>query len=138
LALGVGDGTVKLVLLVKCYTDHSLVSAYIRVGKYIIRLIVIGIVLLVLSGVGNIISLGYEFTPLLIVKIVLVAAIFVIGIYIDNAVEPKFVKFAPAAGAPPSAEFLQIQKKFLALEATADSLFYIVLIICTLFFMALI
>jgi hypothetical protein len=128
LALGAGSATVKLVLLLKCSADHAFVPAYIRVSRLITRLIILGLLLLTLSGIGWLL-LGYPLTPLLIVKLVLVAAIWVLGPVIDNIVEPKFHKLAPAPGALPSPAFVRIHKQYLTLEVIATLLFYIIIVI---------
>jgi hypothetical protein len=131
LALGAGAATVKLVLLLKCRADPAFVPVYIGVAKLITRLIVLGLALLTLSGIGWLL-LGYRFTPLLVVKVVLVAAIWVLGPFIDNVVEPKFQTLAPRAGEPAAAAFLLIQKQYLSLELIASLLFYIVIVLWVL------
>jgi len=88
LALGVGAGTAKLVLLLKCRNDPSFVDVYLRVVRPLTRLIILGLILLTLSGIGWLL-LGYSSTPLLIVKLFLVAAIWILGPVIDNSIEPK-------------------------------------------------
>ena len=128
LALGVGSATVKLVLLLKCRADYAFVPAYITVARVITRQIILGLVLLTLSGIGWLL-LGYSFTPLLIVKVVLVAAIWVLGPVIDNVVEPKFYKLAPAPGALPSPPFVRVLKQYLTLEVIATLLFYTIIVI---------
>jgi len=128
LALGVGAATVKLGLLLKCNADRSFVPVYIKVAKLITRQIVVGLALLTLSGIGWLL-LGYQFTTLLIVKVVLVAAIWVLGPVIDNVVEPKFQKLVPGPGEPASPAFIRIQEQYLALEVIATLLFYIIIVI---------
>lgn len=127
-ALGAGSATVKLVLLLKCSADHAFVPAYSTVARLITRQIILGLVLLTLSGIGWLL-LGYPLTPLLIVKIILVAAIWVLGPVIDNLVEPKFHKLAPAPGARPSPSFVRIHKQYLTLEFIATLLFYAIIVI---------
>lgn len=128
LAIGLGAATVKLVLLFKCRADGTFVPTYLEVAKPITRQIVLGLVLLALSGIGFLL-LGHSFTPRLIVKIVLVAAIFILGPVIDNVVEPKFRRLAPVPGQPASAEFIRARQQYLALDLLAGLLFYAVLII---------
>jgi hypothetical protein len=119
---------VKLVLLLKCGADHAFVPAYITVARLITRQIILGLVLLTLSGIGWPL-LGYPFTPLLIVKGVPVAAIWVLGPVIDNVVEPQFHKLAPAPGALPSPPVVRIYKRYLTLEVIATLLFYTIIVI---------
>jgi hypothetical protein len=128
LALGVGAATVKLVLLTRCNSNPEFVSCYIKVSKPITRIIILGLILLSLSGIGWIV-LGTLFTPLFIVKLALVLVIWVVGPVIDNVFEPKFMKLAPEPGKKATPEFIQIQKKLLILEILATSLFYAITVI---------
>ncbi len=131
LAVGVGAATVKLVLLLRCRADHAFVPAFVKVVKPITRQIVLGLLLLTLSGIGWLV-LGYGFTPKLVVKLVLVGVIWVLGPVIDNVVEPRFLKLAPAAGEGVSAEFVHAQRQYVAIEAVATGLFYAVIFIWVL------
>lgn len=128
LAWGVGGATVKVVLLLRCKADPAFASTYFKIAKPITRQIVLGVVLLASSGGGWLI-LGYPFTTPLIVKLVLVAGILLLGSIIDNVVEPKFQRLAPAAGEPPSPGFVQVQKQHFALEILATLLFYAIVVI---------
>jgi hypothetical protein len=131
LALGVGAATVKLTLLLRCHADHTLVPVYVKVTKPITRQIVLGIILLTLSGIGWLL-LAYPITMRLVLKLILVGAIWVLGPVIDNVVEPKFRKLAPAAGEAASPEFIRIQKQYLTLEAVATGLFYVIIMMWVL------
>jgi hypothetical protein len=128
LALGVGAATVKLTLLLKSKHDRAFLPVFIAADKPVTRLIIIGLALLTLSGVGWLLR-GFPFTPLLIVKLVLVGAIWVLGPVIDNVVRPKFQELAPAPGESASQEFVQIQQRYLALEVIATGLFYVIVVI---------
>jgi hypothetical protein len=127
LAISVGAATVKLVLLLKCKFNYDLVPAYLKVAKSITQLIILGMILLTLSGIGWLL-LGYPFTSELILKLILFAVIWILGPVIDNVVEPKLHKFAPATDQQASPEFVQILKKYLTLEVIATGLFYIILV----------
>lgn len=131
LALGAGAATVKLVLLLTCNADTAFVPTYLSVSKPITRLIVLGIILLTLSGIGWM-FLGYAFSARLVVKIILVAAIWVLGPLIDNVVEPRYRRLAPASGAPASAVFVRVQREYLAWETAATLLFYVIIVIWVL------
>ena len=131
LAIGVGAATVKLVLLFKCKIDHNLVNVFVKVSKPVTQLIIFGLILLTLSGIGWII-LGYSFTSLLIVKIVIVAAIWIIGPLIDNVIEPKFNKLAATEDQHNTSEFVKILNKYLMMEVLATGLFYVIIIIWVL------
>jgi len=127
LALGVGAATVKLVLLIKCTTDHTFVATFNKVARLITRQIILGLILLTLSGIGLVLR-GYPFTPLLTFKVALVAVIWVLGPIIDHVAEPKFRQLAPEPGERPSPEFAVAQKRYLLLEVIATLLFYIVIV----------
>jgi hypothetical protein len=127
LALGAGAATVKLVLLLRCSADRSFVPVYLEVARLITRQIIVGMGLLTLSGIGWL-FLGYRLSPLLIVKLVLVGAIWVMGPFIDNVVEPRFRKLAPAPGEEASPAFVQARKQYAAVEAIATGLFYVIIV----------
>lgn len=125
LALGVGCATAKLTLLIRCKADHTFVPTYVAVARPVTRLIILGLTMLTLSGVGWLL-VGYPITPLLVVKLVLVAAIWLLGPVIDNVVEPRFRQLAPAPGESASTAFLRIQRDYLVLEIVATGLFYVI------------
>jgi hypothetical protein len=131
LALGVGCATAKLRLLLRCKADHAFVPAYVAATKPVTQLIVLGLALLTLSGVGWLL-IGYPFTPLLVAKLALVGAIWVMGPIIDNVVEPKFQKLAPRPGESASPAFVRIQQRYLLLEVIATGLFYVIVVMWVL------
>ena len=131
LALGLGCATAKLTLLTRCRADPGFVPTYVAVARPVTRLIISGLAMVTLSGIGWLL-IGYPLTRLLLVKLVLVGAIWVIGPVIDNVIEPKFVRLAPAAGEPSSPAFLRIQRQYLWLEATATGLIYVIVIMWVL------
>lgn len=123
LALGLGAATVKLILLLKAKADPEFVPAFLKVVRLITKPIILGLILLTLSGAARA-FLGYPLRPLLIFKIVLVVAIWAIGPIIDNVVEPKFQRLAPAPGQSATPAFMRVLNQYVALEVTADVLFY--------------
>jgi len=130
LTLAVGCATAKLTLLLRCRADRAFLPAYLAVVRPVTRLIIVGLALLTLSGVGWL-FFGRQLTPLLDVKLVLVAAIWVLGPIIDNAVEPKFRDLAPSSAGTASAEFLRIERRYLGLEIVATGLFYVIVVMWT-------
>lgn len=128
LALGLGSATAKLTLLLRCKADPAFVVVFLKVTKPLTRQIVLGLALLVVSGIGWI-FLGYPFTPLLITKLVLVGAIVVMGPIIDHVVEPEFEELAPETGEAPIPEFIRVQARYLGLEMVATALFYLIVVI---------
>jgi hypothetical protein len=131
LALGIGSATAKLILLIKCTADSAFVPVYLKVTKPLTRQIVLGLILLTLSGIGWLLD-GYPFTPLLVVKISLVAVIWVLGPIIDNVVEPEFRKLAPMPGESASPAFNRTQQRYLLLESVATGLFYLIIVMWVL------
>ncbi len=131
LVLGVGCATAKLALLIRCKSDLAFLPAYIAVSRPVTRLIIVGLVMLTVSGLGWLL-LGYPFTTLLVVKMCIVGAIWVLGPLIDNVFEPKFRKLAPAPDESASPAFLRIQQRYLLLEVAATGLFYVIIVIWTL------
>ena len=92
LALGLGAATTKTVLLLRCGADAELIAAYLRVRRFVTRVIITGLALLVVSGAGFFLVGFFSLGADLIFKLVLVAALFVLGPVIDNVVEPRFAK----------------------------------------------
>lgn len=131
LSLAVGAATVKLVLLLKCRSNSELVQVFIKVVKPITQLIITGLILLTLSGIGWLL-VGYSFTTLLVYKIILVVAIWILGPVIDNVIEPKFIKLAPASGQQITPEFSAALNKYLGMELIATGFFYVIIIIWVL------
>ena len=125
LALALGAASVKVALLLRCKVDRSFIDTYLKVVRPITRQLIACLVLLTLTGVGWLL-LGYPLTRLLWVKLALVATIWVLGPIIDNVAEPRFRRFAPVAGASPSAEFVRAERAYLALETTATATFYFI------------
>ena len=132
LAIGLGAATAKLVLLFRCHADAAFVPTYLAVVRPITRQIILGLVLLLISGIGFM-AIGHSFTPRLATKLVLVAAIFVLGPVIDNVVEPRFRVLAPRPGTDASPEFVRVLTQYLALELLATGLFYAVVVIWVVF-----
>lgn len=127
LSLAVGAASAKLVLLFRCRSDVSSVPVFTRTTRLLTRQIILGMVLLTLSGIGWLV-LGYPITTRLVVKLVLAAALWVIGPVIDNVVEPAFLKGIPEAGAPSSPTFLAAHRRYLMVEFGATLTFYVTIV----------
>jgi len=131
LALGIGCATVKLTLLLRCRGDAAQIPAYLAVARPVTRLLISGLALLTLSGIGWLLY-GYPFTQILVVKLFLVGAIWVLGPVIDNVAEPKFKELAPGPGEPASPEFIRIRRTYILLEIAATGLFYVIIVMWVL------
>jgi hypothetical protein len=125
LAWAVGAATVKLALLARCQRDRSFIQVYLEVIGPVTRQLVAGLIALTLSGMGWLL-VGHPLTRILVVKLVLVAAVWVIGPVIDNIAEPRYRRLAPAAGQAVSLEFVRAERAYVALEAVATGLFYVI------------
>lgn len=125
LAWALGAASVKVALLLRCQRDRSFIQAYLEVVASVTRQLVAGLVLLTLSGVGWLL-LGYPLTRTLVIKLALVAAVWVMGPVIDKMAEPRFRRLAPAAGEAVSPEFVRAEKAYVALEAAATGMFYLI------------
>lgn len=130
LVLGLGSATVKVVLLWRCRASSAFAPVYLQVVRPITRLLILGLALLTLSGIGWLL-LGYPFTPLLVTKLVLVAALWVLGPVIDNVAEPRFAKLVPAAGEPVGDEFVRSRARYVGLELLGWLLFFAAMVIGT-------
>lgn len=133
-ALGLGGATVKLYLLLQTASDLSLISSYLRSVRTISRLIILGIILLTVSGLATIITVGARpFTDVFVIKLLAVGAILIIGPLIDNVAEPKVRILAPQGDEAPSAKFSSALRHYITLEIVATALFYLITIIWVLF-----
>ena len=121
LVLAAGSATIKLLLLFKCNANYKFFLVYFRVAPLITRMIITGMILLTLSGIAWII-IGYSLEPLLIVKIILVAFIWILGPVIDNVAEPKLKKSVLVPEQIPTADFARNQKQHLVMEIAATAL----------------
>ena len=128
LAFGVGAATVKLRLLLKCNSSIDFVPVFISVVKPVTMIIIMGQVLLTLTGIGWM-FVGYDFTPVIIIKMVLLGLLWVLGPLIDNVFQPKFEKSAPSSGESASPAFVKSQRQLLAAEIAATGLFYVLMIL---------
>ena len=128
LSLAAGTAFVKLLLVFRCKKDHTFYTDYFKLAPLLSKLIITGMILLTLSGIAWILT-GYSLAWLLILKIIIVAGIWVIGPIIDSKAEPKVKRLYPSPGAEPSAAFTHVQEQHLLLEIIATILMYAALII---------
>ena len=127
LALGVGAATVKLVFLYKSRSHTELIPVFFNVSRIVTPLIILGMILLTLSGIIWII-IGYSITTALGIKLGLVLALWMLGPYMDKVVEPKFYKLATTPAMKGSAELMQVQKQYLTMEVTATLIYYVIIV----------
>jgi hypothetical protein len=132
LSFGLGASSVKVILLFRTRSDPGYIPVFTKIARPITGVIITGLVLLTLSGIGWLL-LGYGFSTRLIVKLILVAIIWILGPYIDNVVEPKFNRLAPAPGETASPEFSAVRTRYLVLDTIAGGLFYVIVFMWVLF-----
>lgn len=123
LAFAVGASTVKLALVIRAKSDLQFLPAFLAVRKPITRLIVLGMILVTVSGIVWFLQ-GYPWSPPVIVKMVLVGLIWALGPIIDNAFEPKLERLAPGPGEAPTQAFRSAQRAHLVIETLATALMY--------------
>ena len=128
LILAAGSAIIKLLLLFKCKADYKFFTTYFQVAPLITRLIIFGMILLTISGITWII-IGYSLEPLLILKIILVALIWILGPLIDNVAEPKLKRLVALQEQNLTADFVQAQTQHLVLEIAATVLMYAAVVI---------
>jgi len=131
IALALGGATVKLALLLRGRRDASLDSHFLGVTGTVSGLIGVGMILATLSGIGWLL-LGYPVSSRLVVKLALVASIWVIGPVIDKVVEPRFRSLVESSGEAASADLLRARGRLLSLEIVATGLLFLVVILWTL------
>lgn len=128
LGLAIGAATAKVWLLIKCLYDRTFIPVHTKITPILTRQIVAGLILVTLTGIVWLV-LGYDFSPSLIVKIILVGLIWILGPVIDNVFEPRFHKLAPNAGEDATPEFVRAQRQYLLIEIIATLLFYVIIIL---------
>jgi hypothetical protein len=131
LAWAMGAASVKLALLLRCQRDRSLIHVYLRVVGSVTRQLVAGLILLTVSGIGWL-FVGHPLTRILVVKLVLVAAVWVMGPVIDKVAEPRFLRLAPTAGEAISSELVRAERAYVALEVVATGMFYLIVAVWVL------
>lgn len=127
IALAVGAATVKLNLVMKGSSNPELFSSYFQLVKPITRLLILGMILLTLSGIGFF-MIGTSLSTLLIIKMILVLFMWILGPVIDNVFEPRLQKLVVAHDSTMSASFVHARKQYLLIEALATGVMYIITI----------
>ena len=127
IVLATGAATAKWTLLLRSRSDPAFLAIYLGAARPVTRLIIVGQVLATLTGISWLV-LGYALAPLLVAKLVLVGAVWVLGPVIDNVVEPRFRALAPVPGDAPSPAFLAVQRRYLLLETVATGIFYAIIV----------
>jgi len=130
LALALGAATVKLALVLRARSDLGFVPAFLEARKSVTRFIVLGLALATVTGVSWLLQ-GYGWTPLLVVKVAAVVAMWILGPLIDSVFEPRLERLAPRAGEDATPEFQRAQRNHVAIEVVATVLMYVAFLVGT-------
>jgi len=126
LALGMGAATVKFGVVARS-REPRIARAFLELSRSMTQPIVLGMVLLTLSGIGWMI-VGYPMSRELGLKFAPVAALWVLGPWIDKQVEPRFAHAVAATGDSVSPAFAMAHRRFLVIEGVATGLFYLIVL----------
>ena len=125
LAWGVGGATIASIISAKADKDREIGSSFIKIVPAISKLIWIGILLLIISGVGIGITTPYgePDKQLFIVKIIIFALLIIIGIIIGLKIK-KMKLIAPKENEKPLDEFLKTKKQLKILSIISLIIWY--------------
>jgi hypothetical protein len=130
LALATGAATVKAAMAFRALREPDFVRNFLSSRKLVAKFIILGLILVTVSGIAWIVQ-GYPWSALLIAKVVIVVLMWVVGPIIDNVLEPRLEKLAPAGGQAPSSEFAAQQRTHLGAEIAATILMYAAFVLGT-------
>ena len=131
LSWGVGGATLGLLLMVISERNPEMKPHVSKILPTITRLIMVGIILLGISGVVLQLVIGgnyYSEHWILGLKHVVAAVLLIIGILMAAKVGPKMQRLAPKGG-PPSKEFLKTKKLAMIGGITNTILWYVLVIL---------
>jgi uncharacterized membrane protein len=126
LVFGLGGATIATIISIKADKDKDIAKAFGKIIPTISKLIWIGLILLIISGIALPFYITWPLNKqLLIIKHVLVAWIVVIGISIGITAK-KVSVLAPVGKENPSIYFLKIKKLMKSLSIINIILWYLV------------
>jgi len=131
LCWGVGGATLGLLLMVISERNPEMKPHVAKILPTNTRLIMLGIILLGISGVALQLVIGgnyYSAHWILGLKHVVAAVLLTIGILMAAKIGPKMQRLAPKGG-PPSGEFLKTKKLAMILGITNTILWYVIVIL---------
>ena len=125
LAWGVGGATVASIISAKADKDREIAGSFMKIVPAISKLIWIGILLLIISGVGIGMSTPYGAPnkQLFIIKMIIFALLIVIGIIIGFKIK-KMKLIAPKENENPLDEFLKTKKQLKVLSIISLVIWY--------------
>ena len=129
LAFGVGGATVASIISAKAEKNQELSPAVMKIIPSISRLIWLGLILLIISGIGLSYNAKWPInTKILTIKHALVALIIIIGAVIGFKVK-KMSNLAPKLKQVPSLQFIKTKNQLKVLSTINLILWYIVVIL---------
>jgi uncharacterized membrane protein len=128
LAFGLGGATIAAIISTKAEKDKELAGAQMKLMPSISKLIMLGLLLLIISGIALPFYIKWPLDKqLLIIKHVLVVWIIIIGIFIGRRFK-KMSRISPVGKEKPKAEFLRAKKQVKILSIINLILWYAVTI----------
>ena len=129
LSFGVGGATIAAVLSAKSNKDPEIAPVVMKIMPSIAKVIWIGLILLIISGIGITYSIKWPINKqILLVKHILVIWIVLIGIFLGKT-SKKMSLSAPAGKEKPSQKFLKLKKQMKAFSIINLVLWYLVTLI---------
>lgn len=126
LIFGVGGATIANIISRKAEKDKDVSKASVKIMPSISKLIWIGLLLLIISGIALPRFIEWPLDKnMLLVKHVLVAWIVIIGILIGSNMK-KLKRFSPRGNEKPSLRFIQTRKRVKAYSTINLILWYLV------------
>ncbi|MHA2301641.1 MAG: hypothetical protein ACXACD_11870 [Candidatus Thorarchaeota archaeon] len=115
--------TANFALMLKSRSDKEFGPIFMKASEPIAKIISLGLILVTLSGVGFY-AIGYPETQLLLIKHVLVVALWINGFIMMFYLQPKLKGLAPRPDKPPTPEFFLVQKQMQTLGIIGIVLWY--------------
>ncbi len=129
IAFGLGGATIATIISAKAEKDKEIGAVIMKIMPSIAKIIWLGMVFLLISGVGLIFFVKWPLNKqILIIKHVLVAWIIIIGITMGTRMK-KMSLLAPKPKEKPSIQFLNLKKQMKFLSILNLILWYLVTIL---------
>jgi uncharacterized membrane protein len=129
LAFGLGGATIAAIISRKADRDKDIAIASMKIMPSISRLIVLGLIFLIISGIALPFFIKWPLNKeMLVVKHILVILIVVFGMILGKN-SKKISKLAPRGNEKPSQEFLKIKKKIKIISLINLILWYLTTIL---------
>ena len=129
-AWAVGSATITMILMFKADRDEGLAATMAKITPMLNKLVMIGMVILIASGVALIFLVDRSIDDtMLVVKIVVVVALVLNGLNLNLRMQPQATKLAPKEGEKPSDAYTYAKKNVKLGILTSVVLLYAILIL---------